>query len=144
MFSKKKDKETRFVSKNGSAPSILSANLRVAGNLITEGEVQLDGAVEGDVNAGRLIVGEAAKITGNVNAEQVSVQGEVHGTIRARSVQLARTAKVTGDIWHETLSIEAGAYYEGQCKHSDKPRELSEHPSLPESARSFLQKASAS
>ncbi len=142
MFSKK-DKETRFVSKNGSAPSILSANLRVAGNLITDGEVQVDGSIEGDVNAGHLTIGESAKITGNINAELVNVQGEVRGTIRARSVQLARSAKVTGDIWHETLSIEAGAYYEGQCKHTDKPREVNEHPSLPETARSFLQKASA-
>ncbi len=142
MFSKKV-KETGFVSKNGGAPSILSANLHVVGNLTTEGELQLDGVVEGDVTAGRLTIGANAKVTGNVNAEMVNVQGEVRGTIRARSVQLARSAKVTGDIWHETLSIEAGAYYEGQCKHTDKPREVSEYPSLPETARSFLQKASA-
>ncbi len=141
MFSK--DKETRFVSKNGIAPSILSANLRVVGTLTTDGEIQVDGTVDGDVMAERLTLGETAKVTGNINAELVNVQGEVRGTIRARSVQLARSAKVTGDIWHETLSIEAGAYYEGQCKHTHKPREVSERPSLPETAHSFLQKASA-
>lgn len=140
----KKGKETSVVSRNGSAPSILSANLRVTGNLVTDGEVQVDGTVEGDVNAGRLTVGEAAKITGNVTAEQVIVQGEVRGAICARSVQLARSAKVAGDIgWRETLSIEAGAHYEGQCKHADKPRDAGEHPSMPESARSFLQKAAS-
>lgn len=138
----KKDKESRVVSRNGNAPSILSANLRVAGNLTTDGEMQVDGVIEGDVSAGRITIGETATVTGNISAESVTVQGEVRGTIRARTVQLARSAKVTGDIWHETLSIEAGAYYEGQCKHTDKPREANEHsPSLPESARSFLQKA---
>ncbi len=143
MFSKK-DKETGVVSRNGNSPSILSANLRVVGSLTCDGEIQVDGVIEGDVSAGRLTIGEAAKVTGDVNADLVIVQGEVRGTIRARTVQLARSAKVSGDIWHETLSIEAGAYYEGQCKHSDTPREASEHPSLPEAARSFLQKASAS
>jgi cytoskeletal protein CcmA (bactofilin family) len=137
MFSKK----DKVVSKNGNAPSILSANLRVVGNLTTDGELQVDGTVEGDVTAGRLTVGASARITGNANAEQVIVQGEVRGAIHARTVQLGRSAKVTGDIgWRETLTIEAGAYYEGQCKHSDKSQDLSEHAALPETGSSFLQR----
>jgi hypothetical protein len=43
------------------------------------------------------------------------------GRIRARRVLLAATAHVEGDILHEALSVEAGAFFEGNCRHSDNP-----------------------
>lgn len=118
MFSKN-NKSDRPAAKPG-APSILSAGLQVTGKLVTAGELQIDGEVEGDVAAGRLTIGEHAKVTGDIRAEQIIVQGEVCGNIRARSVQLAKTAKITGDITHESLSVETGAYIEGHCKHPDQ------------------------
>ena len=46
----------------GAAPSLVSANLQVVGNLNTEGEIQIDGMVEGDVTCNKLTVGET-KVT---------------------------------------------------------------------------------
>jgi cytoskeletal protein CcmA (bactofilin family) len=105
------------------APSLISANLQIVGNLKSEGEVQIDGRVDGDVAAISLVIGDRADIHGEVIADDVSVRGAVHGRIRARNVQLAKTAHVVGDIWHETLAIEAGAFVEGHCKRSDKATE---------------------
>lgn len=104
------------------APSFLSANMQAHGNFVTDGEIQIDGAVEGDVAAAKLTLGEQAKIAGHIRADEVIIHGEVRGSIHARLVHITKSARVIGDVWHETLSVEAGAYIEGQCKHSEKPR----------------------
>ncbi len=104
-------------------PSILSAGLTVNGDLNSDGEVQIDCLVNGDVTAVRLAVGENAKVVGEVVAEHVLIRGEVVGRIRAKSVELDKTAKVRGDIWHELLSIAAGAKIEGLCKFAENPRD---------------------
>ena len=97
-------------------PSIVSAGLQVTGNMISDGDVQIEGAIEGDVKSRMLTVGEAGSVKGAIEAEQVFVSGEVIGKIKAANVILARTARVSGDIVHEVLSVEAGAHIEGNIK----------------------------
>ena len=105
----------------GVAPSIVSANLRVTGDLESEGDIQIDGHVEGDVRSNSVTVGEHAVVCGAILSQRVHVAGTVKGQINGRTVELARTAKVTGDIVHESLAIEAGAFIQGLCRHADGP-----------------------
>jgi len=104
-----------------AAPSIISADLVVTGTLTSAGDVQVDGRVEGDVRATSLVIGEHASIHGDVAAEEAIIRGRVEGSIRARKVQLCATSHVEGNILHEALSVEAGAFFEGNCRHSDNP-----------------------
>lgn len=109
-------------SKSGHvAPSIISSDVRISGDLATPGEVQFDGSIEGDITCGSLSVGEQAGVTGTIIADNVIIHGAVIGSVRARSVRLSKTAKVVGDIWHEDLVIDSGAYVEGRCIHVDDP-----------------------
>lgn len=106
-------------SSAGVAPSIVSANLRVTGDLESEGDIQIDGHVEGDVRSNSVTVGEHAVVSGALIAQSVHVAGTVKGQINGKTVELARTAKVTGDIVHESLAIEAGAFIQGLCRHAE-------------------------
>ena len=123
-----KEREGNVVSTNpnrsaANTPSIIGGDVQLKGNLITTGEVQFDGRLEGDLHCGSLTIGESAEVTGSVVAETVIIHGRLKGTIRARRVRLERTAKVQGDVWHEIISIEAGAHIEGQFVHVDNPLE---------------------
>ena len=100
-------------------PSIIASDMRIVGQVSAQGDVQLDGAIEGDVRAGNLTVGASGTITGEISAESAQVSGTVTGRIRAKTVTLTRTARVKGDIQHESLSIEAGARFEGQVARLD-------------------------
>ena len=109
-------------SSDPAIPSIISANLRISGDLLSNGDLQIDGIVEGNVRSQTLTIGETAKITGDVDAESIQVRGTVVGQISAHAVTLMKTARVTGDVVHETLAIDAGAYLEGACRHIDAPK----------------------
>lgn len=116
------------------APSILSADLTITGSIMSDGEVQLDGQVSGDVQAGTLTIGEEASVQGEVVADAVVIRGRVEGSVRARQVQLASTARIEGDIIHSTLAIESGAYFDGNCRRSSDP--LSDKPAQSKSSSS--------
>src|SRR5471032_2326290 len=104
-----------------SAPSIISADMVINGTLNSTGDIQIDGRVEGDVRSVGLVIGDKAEIHGEVYAEDVTVRGKVVGRIRARKVLLAATSHVEGDILHEASAVESGAFFEGNCRHSDNP-----------------------
>lgn len=99
-----------------SVPSIISVDLSVNGNLSSNGEIQIDGAVEGDINCKALIVGTKGSVSGEVTAQTVRIHGAIKGQVKAKSVFLASTAQMSGDIEHESLAIEPGAFMEGHCK----------------------------
>jgi cytoskeletal protein CcmA (bactofilin family) len=124
MFSTKdeKAKPAKPVTTNNSgrsAPSLLSADLEITGNVKTDGEMQVDGRVEGDIECKKLMIGEGASINGEITADAIVVRGQVNGLIKAATVELARSSRVIGDVWHDTLAIEAGAYIEGHCRRND-------------------------
>ena len=102
-------------------PSIISSELVVRGTLISAGDVQIDGKVDGDIRAASLVIGDKAVIVGDLYAEEAIIRGRVEGSIRARRVQLCATCRVEGNILHEALSVESGAFFEGNCRHSDNP-----------------------
>ena len=104
-----------------SAPSIVSADMAIQGAINSAGDVHVDGRVDGDVRSIGLVIGENAEIRGEIFAQDIPVRGTVIGRIHARKVLLAATSHVEGDILHEALVVEAGAFFEGNCRHSDNP-----------------------
>ena len=99
------------------SPSIIGTDLTIIGNLVSKGEVQ----IEGDLHGTQIVVGERAKITGGIVAEEVVVRGHVMGSIRGRRVMLQASSHVEGDVHHTTLAIEQGAFFEGKSRRSDDP-----------------------
>ena len=96
------------------AASLVAEGVCMRGDIVTDGDLHLDGAIEGDLKVGRLTIGETGAVSGSIQAEGIEVRGRVTGTIAARQVRLCATAHVDGDISHAELSIEAGAHFEGR------------------------------
>jgi cytoskeletal protein CcmA (bactofilin family) len=121
------DGSSRPASK-ASVPSIISPDLRINGDMVCSGDIQIDGWVEGDIQSRNVVVGEGATVHGAVQAENVRICGIVNGQIRADNVTLEKTARVTGDILHKSLSIEQGAFLEGMCKRIDSSQAAAIEP----------------
>lgn len=114
--------EARGASGRPSVPSIISADLRITGDLACSGDIQIDGVVNGDIQSRNIVIGEGAAVTGSLKAESVQVFGKLVGQIHADTVTLERTAHVAGDILHKALAIAQGAFLEGACKRLDAPK----------------------
>jgi len=112
--------------------SVIGADLSITGNLESTGEVQIDGELQGDVHAGRIVVGEQAMITGALIADEIVIRGNVQGSIRGNNVTFQASSRVEGDVFHKTLTIEQGAYFEGKSRRSNDPM------SVPQSANGMV------
>ena len=144
MFGKEKDEAAPIGSGAGSnpsgarapagdAPSIISADMKVIGNLQSAGDVQIEGNVEGDITSRTATIGEKAKINGSINAETANIHGSINGKLNASKVRIAKTANVQGDVNYQTLSIEEGAVINGQIKRKESVAK-SEPAKKPEAA----------
>lgn len=112
---------TPVAPRTRTTPSVLAADLTVTGNIRTQGDIQVEGTIEGDIRAHLLTVGESATIRGEIVAEEVVVNGRVVGRVRGLKVRLTATARVEGDIIHKTIAIESGAHFEGSVQRQEDP-----------------------
>jgi cytoskeletal protein CcmA (bactofilin family) len=94
--------------------SLISGDISIEGNVSGDGELQIDGVVKGDVQVGKLTIGETGHVEGTIAAEAVEVRGRIVGAINAKQVRLYGTAYVDGDITHEQLAMETGAFFQGR------------------------------
>lgn len=102
-----------------SVPSIISSDLKIVGNLICGGSIEIEGAVEGNVTCESVTVRREGAVTGDVVADTVQVDGEINGLVKGKEITLSESGRVTGVLMYETLSVKNGAYIDGQCKSSD-------------------------
>jgi cytoskeletal protein CcmA (bactofilin family) len=107
-------RESRAAPRYGSPiRAVIDAGLCIKGDLETEGEIQVDGQVKGDVKCASLTVGRDGAVFGNVTAGEVVVRGKIKGAIRATRVLLLDSANVEGEIAHQKIAIEEGARFLG-------------------------------
>ncbi|GIV94636.1 MULTISPECIES: polymer-forming cytoskeletal protein [Chloroflexus] len=101
---------------NGRPETVIGANTRFVGTLNAEGNVRIDGAVEGDIEVvGNLIIGETGRVIATIKARNVHVSGAVKGQITAlEQLEISPTGKVWGDITTAALHIEPGGLFRGQ------------------------------
>jgi cytoskeletal protein CcmA (bactofilin family) len=99
--------------------SVIGNDLKIIGQglkIIGRGVLQVDGEIEGDVQAVEVIIGEQGKVTGMVAGEQVVVRGKVSGAVCAKHVALQASSEVQGDVHHLSFAIEQGAVFEGRSR----------------------------
>lgn len=104
--------------------SEITAGLTVVGRIEGDGDVRLDGRLEGDVRCRALTIGETGELIGRVTAEELTVHGRIEGDVRAQRVRLEATAKVIGDVAHDVLQVAAGATIEGRYSRGAKAEKL--------------------
>ena len=120
---------SRFTGRD-IAPSILSADLKITGDVAGGGELVVAGQVHGDIVAKKITIAEGGTVTGAVEADTAMVAGTLTGQLKASAVTLATTAKVVADITHVSLMVESGAVFEGYSRRVDAIDQRSASPPL--------------
>jgi cytoskeletal protein CcmA (bactofilin family) len=107
--------------------SVIGNDLKITGQglkIICRGALQVDGEIQGDIQAVEVIIGERGHVTGLVAGKQVTIRGVASGVICANTVVLEASARVEGDIHHMALVIGQGALFEGRSRRAASEADL--------------------
>jgi cytoskeletal protein CcmA (bactofilin family) len=108
---------------------------RLIGRLYIEGDLHVNGTVEGAVEAtGDVEIDEMAKVKASVAGRQVSIRGQVSGRVTARKrLVLASSGSLIGDVRVPRLVVEDGATFNGNVS-MGPPAEMAPKAADPEIA----------
>ncbi len=103
---------------NSNAVNLLCEGTLIVGDIKTKNDIRIDGILKGKIaTSGRLVVGNTAKIEGDIECANIDVMGVILGNINAsQAVSLKAPGKVIGDITSAILSIEPGVFFNGNCQ----------------------------
>lgn len=128
-------KERTFVAFAGKIENILGPSGSFQGHLKAEGNIRIDGYVEGSIETtGNVIVGEAAQVLADITASNIQVWGAVKGNINASGrLEILPTGRVWGEIKVASLLIDEGGLFRGKSIMAGDEREpfLLEEPPAP-------------
>ncbi len=87
------------------------------GDITTEGDIRIDGRVNGSVTSrAKAVVGATGVIEGDIICLNAYIDGRVKGNIEVSELLiLSKTAQVEGDIKIKKLVVEEGARFSGRC-----------------------------
>ena len=119
MFEKRED---GVVTPSGVAETIVGTSVKLKGNLKSDGDITIDGSVNGEVRTKGLVnIGPNANIIASVRAKKVTVAGTVQGNVEATErLTITETGRVYGDITAHILSVAPGAVFSGKSVMMEK------------------------
>lgn len=114
MFNKNKAEEANAALR---VMNQLGQGTTLNGDLSTEGDIRIDGKVNGNVTSkAKAVVGATGVIDGNIFCQNAYIDGTVNGNIEVGELLiLSKTAHVSGDIKIKKLVVEEGAKFNGKC-----------------------------
>jgi len=97
--------------------NIIQHHTVINGDIHCQGDLRLDGTVIGNVKViGRLVVGQEAKIEGNIECENADISGKIKGVINVKeTLHLKKHCIIDGDIYTKKLMVEGDAIFNGKC-----------------------------
>jgi cytoskeletal protein CcmA (bactofilin family) len=116
-----------------SINTIIGPNTNLTGDIEAGGFARIDGSIRGDVKAnGRVVIGECARVKGNVTGTSITVGGVVYGNIISDgNLVILSTAIVIGDIITRRIQADDGCFINGRvavCPNNESwLKTMSEH-----------------
>ena len=107
-----------------SINTIIGPNTNITGDIEVAGFARIDGSIRGNVMArGRVVIGERARIKGNVTGANMTIGGVVCGNIIADGyLVILSSALIIGDIITRRIQADDGCFVNGKvtvCPNDD-------------------------
>jgi cytoskeletal protein CcmA (bactofilin family) len=114
--------------------SVIGRTSVVRGNVRGNGNLEIQGRVEGEVSVtGDLVISESGGVRGNLSGASITVAGQVQGDVRGtESVMIEAGAKVIGDLLAPRIGVAAGALVKGTVRtDGEAPLSAPKRPAAP-------------
>ncbi|HWR93901.1 MAG TPA: polymer-forming cytoskeletal protein [Flavobacterium sp.] len=89
----------------------------IKGDIISQADIRLDGELTGNLQTkGKIVVGPAGSITGDVICKNADIEGKVAGIINVdENLNIKSKASIQGEVICGKLSVEPGADFTATC-----------------------------
>ncbi len=124
MFSdSKKDRQNAELI---SSQNIISKGTKIVGDLISEGDLRIDGTIEGNLKTpGKVVVGKSGMIKGTLNGTDAHFEGKFSGKLNlSGTLTLKSSAHVEGEVVLGKLEVEPGATFNVTCTMKGAVKEI--------------------
>jgi cytoskeletal protein CcmA (bactofilin family) len=107
-------------AKNGASEEwtgFIDQGVMLEGTLTVKGTFRVDGNVKGNIISDQtIILGEGAKVEGQIEGNRVVISGRFDGVIFAKGrVEIEAKGVVTGEVHSPCLVIDPGGIFDGRC-----------------------------
>ena len=92
----------------GAALSIIGAGVYFAGQLVSDGDVWIDGRAEGNFLAGTLTIGSEGALNAELQCDVLAVKGVFTGNLQCNDLIVARGGRVRGRLVYRAIAVERG------------------------------------
>jgi cytoskeletal protein CcmA (bactofilin family) len=107
----------KTIEPENKLPNMIGQGTKIVGDIETNGDIRIDGQIEGNVNSkGKVVIGSNGLIKGEVFCSNAELAGALNGKINVSELlSLKASSKINGDIKTGKLNIEPGAIFTGTC-----------------------------
>jgi cytoskeletal protein CcmA (bactofilin family) len=116
MFDKKNANTSSYTDALGKTNRIVEGTT-IKGDLESIADFRLDGHLIGNFKSkGKLVVGPAGRVTGDINSKYVDIEGTVEGKIFVEDILNVKSkASIHGEVTCGKLAVEPGADFSATC-----------------------------
>jgi cytoskeletal protein CcmA (bactofilin family) len=100
-----------------STVNIIGSGTTIQGDIVCEGDIRIDGQVNGLVSTkAKIVVGPEGEITGDLVCQSADILGKVTGIIKVDELLFLKSnALVKGDVYTAHFEMEPTAKFNGRC-----------------------------
>lgn len=124
---------------NTNAQLIVGSGVTLKGDILNCDLLKVEGNIEGDVKARRLVVAASGTLVGTAEIDDAEIEGRFDGTLSAVGLLVVRsTGRASGKFAYADIEIERGGQIAGdiQVGKNGQPRAINPKRSAPEQVRS--------
>jgi cytoskeletal protein CcmA (bactofilin family) len=116
-------------TENSSRINMIGIGTVIEGNISSSENIRFDGNLVGNLNTkGKVFIGQAGKVTGEIRCKNCEVEGVIDGRVVVEELlSLRSVSRLYGEIKTGKLAIEPGATFTGKCDMGGK-KEVSIEP----------------
>ena len=97
----------KIQSKATNSQTIIAEDVAIDGNVLLNGSVKTDGAIQ---------LAKSGKIYGDVEASMIQINGYIEGDAFINGpAELLKGCELVGNLKYKVLTIEDGAQFSGRC-----------------------------
>ena len=103
---------------SSSGASLIGTGTVITGNIVSNGDVRIDGRLIGNISGGaKVLIGADGIVDGDIEGQQADILGTVTGKISVSELlNLRGKAVIKGDIRAGKLQIEPTVTFNGKCQ----------------------------